>query len=249
MAEQTWCAQDGPGFFARRPFAGFTVFTAQCPGNNQNFIQALVVADDDNGTNARLLVFPTPYPPNPDAPYDALSNVGWLDGGELTETWSGDTEQATDICRTEGRWKLVGPEPTPQLVFWRDTTDCDGNSGWVVRVGAGATPEPAPLPASPPPEQQASCPAALADVDASFVETQTRLDKAGKADQAEKCAAVRHHIEVMANGINVFQRCLPAGHDKGENIAQLGASIGDFLDVSDSLGCPRFELPKIDAPQ
>jgi hypothetical protein len=93
------------------------------------------------------------------------------------------------------------------------------------------------------------CDKELAAVDASFEETQIRLQKAGVADQAEKCAAIKHHVEVMANGINVFQRCQPEGHDKGENIGQLGASIGDFLDISDRQGCPRFELPKIDLPQ
>jgi hypothetical protein len=92
------------------------------------------------------------------------------------------------------------------------------------------------------------CPADLSGVDASFEETQARLQKAGNADRAEKCAAIRHHVEVMANGINVFQRCMPDGHDKGENIAQLGASIGDFLDINEAQGCPEFPLPKVDLP-
>jgi hypothetical protein len=52
----------------------------------------------------------------------------------------------------------------------------------------------------------------------------------------------------MANGINVFQRCMPDGHDKGENIAQLGASTGDFLDINEAQGCPEFPLPKVDLP-
>ncbi len=100
--------------------------------------------------------------------------------------------------------------------------------------------------AAEPAPSVAACPADLAAVDASFAETQARLTKAAVADQTEKCAAIRHHIEVMANGINVFQRCLPEGHDKGENIAQLGASVADFLDISDQQGCARFDLPKID---
>jgi len=36
----------------RRAFAGGFVFAAQCPGNHANFIQALVYADDAQGTNA-----------------------------------------------------------------------------------------------------------------------------------------------------------------------------------------------------
>jgi hypothetical protein len=96
------------------------------------------------------------------------------------------------------------------------------------------------------PLSTATCDADLAAVDASYVETQARLEKAGKADQAEQCAAIRHHVEVMANGINVFLRCTPDGHDRRENIGQLGGSIADFLDINQSLGCPSFELPKIE---
>ena len=84
-----------------------------------------------------------------------------------------------------------------------------------------------------------TCDAELAAVDASFVETEARLEKAGNADQAEKCAAARHHIEVMANGVDVFLRCTPDGHDKRENIGQLMVSIADFLDISNCLGVSR----------
>lgn len=91
-----------------------------------------------------------------------------------------------------------------------------------------------------------TCDADLAAVAASFDETQARLDKAASADTDEKCAAIRHHVEVMANGANVMQRCLPEGHDKGENVGQLVGSIADFLDISDSLGCPAFAQPKIE---
>ena len=92
----------------------------------------------------------------------------------------------------------------------------------------------------------ATCEADLAAVDASFTETQARLEKAAKADQAEQCAAIRHHVEVMANGINVFQRCLTDGHDKRENIGQLVGSIADFLDINASLDCPPLDPPRIE---
>ncbi len=94
------------------------------------------------------------------------------------------------------------------------------------------------------PASTATCDADLAAVDASFAETQARLDKAASADQAEKCAAIRHHVEVMANGIAVFRRCLPEGHDRQENIGQLAGSIADFLGINDSLGCPPIDPPK-----
>jgi hypothetical protein len=92
----------------------------------------------------------------------------------------------------------------------------------------------------------ATCATDMPAVDASFEETQARLAKITPDDHDELCAAVKHHVEVMANGINVFQKCQPPGHDKGENIAQLAASIGDFLDISDAQGCPQFQVPPVD---
>jgi hypothetical protein len=92
-------------------------------------------------------------------------------------------------------------------------------------------------------EAPAGCPAELAAVDASFVETQARLDKVTQADKVEMCAAIKHHIEVMANGIAVFDRCMENGHDKGENIAQLAASIDDFLYINERQGCAPVTVP------
>jgi hypothetical protein len=83
----------------------------------------------------------------------------------------------------------------------------------------------------------AACRMELAQVDDSFDETQARLNKAANADQAEKCAAVAHHIDVMSKAVDVYTRCLPAGHDKSENLAQLNASIADFRDIQASLKC------------
>ena len=41
-------------------------------------------------------------------------------------------------------------------------------------------------------------------------------------------AALHHHIDVQTNGRDVYLRRLPEGHDKGENVGQLQASIEDF---------------------
>ncbi|MEJ0013529.1 MAG: hypothetical protein WDM94_13090 [Bauldia sp.] len=98
-------------------------------------------------------------------------------------------------------------------------------------------------------EPLATCPADLAAVDASFAETQARLDKVTQADKVELCAAIKHHIEVMANGIAVFDRCMENGHDKGENIAQLEASIDDFLYINENQGCAPVTVPPSAAPQ
>ena len=86
------------------------IFAVECPGNNANFMQALVVADDEEGRNARALVFPTPFPPHPDNPNDVLSNVDWHDGGIVSELFV-DPEEIDGPCRHEARWRLDGTEP------------------------------------------------------------------------------------------------------------------------------------------
>ena len=133
VAAATWCAEDGPGFATRRVFAGRVIFAVQCPGSHANFIQALVAADDADGRNPRALVFPTPFPADPDNPNDALSNVDWHEGGIISELFV-DPEATDGPCRHEARWRLDEPGPQPVLVFWRETTDCEGKKGWTVLV-------------------------------------------------------------------------------------------------------------------
>jgi hypothetical protein len=82
-----------------------------------------------------------------------------------------------------------------------------------------------------------ACTGDLAAVEASFNETIARLEAAGTADHAEKCAALHHHIDVMTNGRDVYLRCRPDDHDRGEDVAQLNASIGDFKDILKQQGC------------
>jgi hypothetical protein len=75
------------------------------------------------------------------------------------------------------------------------------------------------------------CNADLAAVDASFEETIARLDGVANGGDAEKCAAYRHHVDVMLKGREVFLRCLPEGHDQTENVLQLEVSIVDFESI------------------
>lgn len=128
----TWCAEEGPGLATRRIFAGRVIFAVACPGNHANFIQALVTADDTDGGNARALVFPTPFPADPDNPNEALSNVRWHDGGIVSELFI-DPEEIDGPCPHEARWRIGDAEP--ELIFWRETRDCEGNGGWTVLVG------------------------------------------------------------------------------------------------------------------
>lgn len=80
-----------------------------------------------------------------------------------------------------------------------------------------------------------ACDRDLAAVDVSFQETLDRLGKITKV--ADRCAAFQHHIDVMRNGIDVFDRCMADGHDKGENIGQLAGSIEDFQYIMQQQGC------------
>lgn len=88
-------------------------------------MQALVAADNQAGWNARALVCPTPFPPDPDNPNDVLSNTRWREDGIVSDL-SIDPEELDGPCRHEARWRLEGPEPEPALHFWREMQDCDG---------------------------------------------------------------------------------------------------------------------------
>jgi hypothetical protein len=82
------------------------------------------------------------------------------------------------------------------------------------------------------------CDADLAALDASFDETMSRLQKATASDKVEKCAAITHHIEVMMHAAEVFDRCLPEGHDKRENMGQVLGTAADFRDIMVGEECP-----------
>ncbi len=117
----------------RKRFAGGFVFALQCAGNNENYVETLIYAKTEDGTGARLLRFPGPAGRRAGFE-DTLSNIRWYaDQNEIGEI--AVDREAPRICRSEGRWRLEGKEPTPQLVFWRETKDCEGRRGWVVIVG------------------------------------------------------------------------------------------------------------------
>jgi hypothetical protein len=82
------------------------------------------------------------------------------------------------------------------------------------------------------------CNADLAAVDASFGETLDRLDSVANGSDVEKCAAYRHHVDVMLKGREVFLRCIPEGRDQTENVVQLEVSIADFETIIANKQCP-----------
>jgi hypothetical protein len=108
VAAATWCAEDGPGFATRRVFAGHVIFAVACPGNHANFIQTLVAADDEEGRNPRALVFPTPFPAEPDNPNDALSNIRWHEGGVISDLFV-DPEAIEALAATRRAGGSTGP--------------------------------------------------------------------------------------------------------------------------------------------
>jgi hypothetical protein len=126
------CEYDPGDFGTRRPFANGFVFASRCPGNNENEIQSLVYAVSEDGAIARLLRFPHPGQKGPNNPAASIANARYDPAAREIGEIAVDRE--SPICRTEGRWRLVGRELRPELVFWRETRDCDGKRGWSVVV-------------------------------------------------------------------------------------------------------------------
>jgi hypothetical protein len=118
-----------PDYVTRRPFAGGFVFAWRCPGNNANYMQALVFAPREDGTNAKRLSFPDVRRRNP--AFTEVSNVRFDPAArEITHLLVDD--EAPRICRSEARWRLTGETPEPRLIYWRETRDCKGRRGWRV---------------------------------------------------------------------------------------------------------------------
>jgi hypothetical protein len=130
VAAQVECGTD-PDDVLRRPFAGGFIFAWKCASNHANWVQALVYADNADGAGARLLRFPRPGGAEA---AEELANIRWYPAArEVTELFVDPEDDK--VCRTEGRWRLAGTPPMPQLVFWRETRDCEGKSEWKTVVG------------------------------------------------------------------------------------------------------------------
>lgn len=110
---------------------GAVVFRIRCPGNNANFREQLVFADDPSGRNARLMTFPTG---GRGGPLMELSNVRLFAAARAVGEIAVDDEgaAATGFCRTERLWRLAGDRPV--LVFRRTSRNCEAGGPWRVRV-------------------------------------------------------------------------------------------------------------------
>lgn len=116
------------GPMTRRPFAGGFVFIQSCADGAAPLV-AVVYATDRDGAGARVLQFHRPEGRR----MSALATVAFL---PAENEISGTTERLTRrICRAEGRWRMEGKQPSPGLVYWRQTRDCEGKTGWRTVLG------------------------------------------------------------------------------------------------------------------
>jgi hypothetical protein len=137
LALQT-CDADAHTAAHRKPFAGGFIFAIQCASNNENFMETLVFSEHEDGSGGWLLKFPGPGHRR-DGFEDVLANIRWYSDkteiGEIAVDSDADSRPTPNVCRSEGRWRLEGEKRTPRLVFWRETEDCEGKTGWKVIVG------------------------------------------------------------------------------------------------------------------
>jgi hypothetical protein len=79
------------------------------------------------------------------------------------------------------------------------------------------------------------CTKDLSSVDSSFQETLGNLQRSGSAAPA-RCAAYKHHIEVMKNASSIFARCTTEP-DRTQNLGQMTGTIADVSDTLKSEKC------------
>src|SRR5262245_44162618 len=72
-----------------RAFWDDILSSIRCASNHSNQIHSYVIAKDDKGTNAKLLLFPTPRNKNGYEPLDAISNAEYLGASrEITHNFT-----------------------------------------------------------------------------------------------------------------------------------------------------------------
>lgn len=116
------------GPITRRAFSGGFAFTQSCTDGGEPAIR-IVYATDREGSGARLLQFHRPEGRRMSA---LASAVFFPAENEVAGTTGRLTRR---ICRAEGRWRMEGKQPAPGLVYWRQTRDCEGKTGWQTVLG------------------------------------------------------------------------------------------------------------------
>ena len=131
------CDADAKTPAHRKPFAGGFVFAIQCPSNNENFMEALIFSEQEDGSGGWALKFPAPAKRKGEAG-GVLSNVRWYPKTrEIGEIFV-DRENPP-ICRTEARWKLEGEKRKPKLNVLARNQRLRGQTGLGGRGGEEVT--------------------------------------------------------------------------------------------------------------
>jgi hypothetical protein len=120
-----------PDSIRRERFADGWLWKWPCPGNHANHIQAHIFSRDSQGADAARMRFPTPHK-GERAWLGELSNSEFFPAAREFNHLFVDPED-NKICRTEARWIARNPAK-PELVFWRETKDCEGKKDWRVLV-------------------------------------------------------------------------------------------------------------------
>jgi hypothetical protein len=86
--------------------------------------------------------------------------------------------------------------------------------------------------------QTPQCTKDLSSVDSSFQETLGNLQRSGRsaAVPSARCAAYKHHIEVMKNASAIFARCTTEP-DRTQNLSQMDGTIADINDTLKTEKC------------
>jgi hypothetical protein len=84
--------------------------------------------------------------------------------------------------------------------------------------------------------QTPQCTKDLTAIDSSFAETLINLQRSASAAPA-RCAAYKHHIDVMRNASSIFDRCTTEP-DRTQNIGQMSGTIADISDTLKTEKCP-----------
>jgi hypothetical protein len=86
--------------------------------------------------------------------------------------------------------------------------------------------------------QTPQCTKDMSSVDTSFQETLGNLQRSGRsaAVPAARCAAYKHHIEVMKSASAIFARCTTEP-DRSQNINQMDGTIADIKDTLKAEKC------------
>src|SRR5438270_10852950 len=86
--------------------------------------------------------------------------------------------------------------------------------------------------------QTPQCTKDMSSIDSSFQETLGNLQRSGRsaAVPSARCAAYKHHIEVMKNASAIFARCTTEP-DRTQNLNQMDGTIADINDTLKTEKC------------